>query len=577
MKNIKILVTISMILIALILLTKSTYAVEQTKFKIEINKVDENGEPLEGAEFGVQNEPRSILVTDIGNGKFQTAEITIETENQEFLFKIEETKTPKGYKGLDAPFYLRVKTGLNYEKTAYIVYQATLEGAEGNEFTGAEVICEKEDDIITVTIPNEKINIFDLALRKFITSVNDDAVTTRIPTVKVDENGKITYEHDKTPVYVANTDLVTYTLRVYNEGNVAGYAMEISDDIPDGLEFLPDNQTNKDFGWVMLDSSGNETTDVSKAVEIRTKYLENTLLKAFDETKTVSTTEPLNPSFADVKVVFKVVEKNITSADRIVTNKAQITKDKAVDENGDEMNIDDIDSVPNKWNEGEDDQDIEKIYVKFFDLSLLKWVTKTILIEDGVTTENETGFTPYDNPDQIAKVAISKKKFDKTTVKFVYNIIIKNEGEIAGYATEITDYIPEGLEFKAEDNPKWVLTSANKITTDQLKDTLLQPGETATIEVTFTWINSESNLGLKRNVAEISQDDNDRDADDIDSTPDNVTQTDYDKQQEDDDDKADVILEIKTGGNVIYIGIVLIPLIVVASGIILIKKFVFKK
>ena len=119
-----------------------------------------------------------------------------------------------------------------------------------------------------------------------------------------------------------------------------------------------------------------------------------------------------------------------------------------------------------------------------------------------------------------------------------------------------------------------MLTSANKITTDQLKDTLLQPGETATIEVTFTWINSESNLGLKRNVAEISQDDNDKDADDIDSTPDNVTPTDYDKQQEDDDDKADVILEIKTGGNVIYIGIVLIPLIVVASGIILIKKFV---
>ena len=574
MKNIKIIATISIFFIVLLLFTKSTYAVEQTTFKIEINKVDENGSPLDGADITVINEPSSILVTDLGNGKFETAKITIETENQEFLFRIEEIIAPKGYKGLEKPMYLRVKTGLNYEKTAYIVYQATLEDADGNEFLGAEVICEKEDEIITVTIPNEKIKLFDLALRKFITSVNSDEVPTRVPTVKVDENGKITYEHDKTPVYVANTDLVTYTLRVYNEGNVTGYAMEISDDIPDGLEFLPDNQTNKDFGWIMVDANGNETTSLNDAVEIRTKYLENTLLQAFDETKNISMIEPLNPSFADIKVVFKVIEKNITTADRIITNKAQITKDKAVDKDGNEINIDDIDSVPDKWNEGEDDQDIEKVYIKYFDLSLLKWVTKTIVTVDGETTETETGFTAYDNPDQIAKVAINKKKLNETTVKFVYNIIIKNEGEIAGYATEITDYIPEGLEFKAEDNPTWVKVSANKITTNQLKDKILQPGETTTIEVIFTWINGENNLGLKRNIAEISEDYNDKGSEDIDSTPDNVIIPNYDDQQEDDDDKADVILEIKTGGTASYIWLGLVSLIIVSLGITLIKKFV---
>ena len=574
MKNIKIIATISIFFIVLLLFTKSTYAVEQTTFKIEINKVDENGSPLDGADITVINEPSSILVTDLGNGKFETAKITIETENQEFLFRIEEIIAPKGYKGLEKPMYLRVKTGLNYEKTAYIVYQATLEDADGNEFLGAEVICEKEDEIITVTIPNEKIKLFDLALRKFITSVNSDEVPTRVPTVKVDENGKITYEHDKTPVYVANTDLVTYTLRVYNEGNVTGYAMEISDDIPDGLEFLPDNQTNKDFGWIMVDANGNETTSLNDAVEIRTKYLENTLLQAFDETKNISMIEPLNPSFADIKVVFKVIEKNITTADRIITNKAQITKDKAVDKDGNEINIDDIDSVPDKWNEGEDDQDIEKVYIKYFDLSLLKWVTKTIVTVDGETTETETGFTAYDNPDQIAKVAINKKKLNETTVKFVYNIIIKNEGEIAGYATEITDYIPEGLEFKAEDNPTWVKVSANKITTNQLKDKILQPGETTTIEVIFTWINGENNLGLKRNIAEISEDYNDKGSEDIDSTPDNVITPNYDDQQEDDDDKALVILEIKTGGTASYIWLGLVSLIIVSLGITLIKKFV---
>ena len=42
--------------------------------------------------------------------------------------------------------------------------------------------------------------------------------------------------------------------------------------------------------------------------------------------------------------------------------------------------------------------------------------------------------------------------------------------------------------------------------TDQLKDTLLQPGESAVVEVILTWINSEDNLDLKTNIAEISED-----------------------------------------------------------------------
>lgn len=52
-----------------------------------------------------------------------------------------------------------------------------------------------------------------------------------------------------------------------------GYAAEISDDMPAGLEFLPDNETNKEYRWVMYDKDGNKTEDVSKAVKIRTDYL----------------------------------------------------------------------------------------------------------------------------------------------------------------------------------------------------------------------------------------------------------------------------------------------------------------
>ena len=36
-----------------------------------------------------------------------------------------------------------------------------------------------------------------------------------------------------------------------------GYAAEVSDDMPAGLEFLPDNETNKGYRWVMYDKEGN--------------------------------------------------------------------------------------------------------------------------------------------------------------------------------------------------------------------------------------------------------------------------------------------------------------------------------
>lgn len=419
-----------------------------------------------------------------------------------------------------------------------------------------------------------ELRCFDLALRKFITKINDDDVTTRIPKPTVDTDGKIKYEHDKTPVYVANSDIVTYTIRVYNEGSTLGYAMEVSDDIPDGLVFLPTHDTNKQYKWKMLDSEGKETDDPQKAVEIRTTYLENTLLKPYDPTKAISETEPYNPDYAEVKVAFQVIEEEMTQEDRIIINKAQITKDKAVDEEGNEIDIDDIDSIPDEWNEGEDDQDIEKIYVKYFDLALLKWVTQTRVTVDGKTITTDTGFTPYDDPEPIAKVVIDKNKLSKTTVKFVYNIIIMNQGEIPGYATEITDYIPEGLEFVAEDNPLWTKESGNKITTRALEGKLLNPGDSATVEVIFTWKNGAENLGLKTNIAEISEDYNDKGSKDIDSTPDNVKTDDYDKQQEDDDDKALVILEIKTGGSASYIWLGLVVLTILAGGVLLIKKFV---
>ncbi|MGN1311017.1 MAG: Cys-Gln thioester bond-forming surface protein [Clostridia bacterium] len=437
-----------------------------------------------------------------------------------------------------------------------------------------------------------QLKYFDLALRKFITGVNKTEVDTRIPEFYIDEEGNYKYRHDKTPVEVTDNDNVTYTIRVYNEGTIAGYAEEIEDDIPEGLIFLPDDETNKEYGWKMYyyDEEGNlvETKNVEEAEVIRTDYLSeakgtideetgknSNLLEVFDK----ETME--EPDHRDIKVVFKVSQKDIPedNEDRIIVNKAQITDD----------SDDDEDSIPDKWNEGEDDQDKEYIYVQEFDLALFKWVTQTIVTVDGKTTTTETGFKPNvgkteatgeeyrDNSEEepVASVTIDKKKLKSTVVKFVYNIKVVNEGDIAGYATEITDYVPQGLKFVAEDNPLWTLSEEGKITTRALETKLLNPGESAEVPVVFTWINDANNLGLKKNIAAITEDYNDyKGVEDIDSVPGNEDIPNYDKEQEDDDDFALVILTLKTGKNMTYIGIIMLCITIISAGAILIKKYV---
>lgn len=474
-------------------------------------------------------------------------------------------------------------------------------GKEENGYTPGE---QDDDDFEQL-----QLKYFDLALRKFITKVDGEAPEASrepVPDVSTlidgtyDRNGKkehtATYNHPKDPLWVKNGSKVEYTIRVYNEGSEDGYAYEVSDDIPNGLVFEADDATNKAYGWVMyremtegdeniakediIEYNGKKyviTTKEEEATMIRTRYLEKTLIKAFDpETKTLS--------YADVKVVFTIKEPKDFDKDSVIINQAQITEDSGDDE----------DSTPNEWQD-EDDEDIEKVRIPIFDLSLLKWVTQSVVTVDGKTTTTNTGFKPNkgltestgegirnnNEPEPIAKVELDKKKLNKTVVKFVYKIRVTNEGEIPGYATEVTDYIPEGLEFHVEDgNNKqygWVKSGDDKIVTRALETVLLNPGESKELEITFRWINSEKNLGQKINIAEISEDANDYNTDDIDSTPNN-RENPYKEEQEDDDDFALVILSIKTGATqfMSYFTLITITLAIVGGGIILIKKYVLK-
>ena len=437
-----------------------------------------------------------------------------------------------------------------------------LPGYKDDEINNDYVPGQQDDDDF------EKVTIveFDLSLRKFITAVNETEITNREPAVDVTpiidgSSSTAIYNHPKDPVLVSNGNIVTYTIRVYNEGEVAGYASRIKDDIPVGLEFLPDNETNQEYRWVMLDEEGNITEKADKAVSIETDYLS----KEQEQTEGENLLEAFNGEeldYKDVKVAFRVTEPN--TSDRIIINQAQISEDTDKDGN----DVEDKDSTPDEWNEGEDDQDIEKVKVQYFDLSLRKWVTQAIVNKNGEETIIDTGHKAEDDPEDIVLVDLKDSEIATTTVKFRYSIRVTNEGNIAGYAKEVKDYIPEGLIFVAEDNPLWTQVDDRTIVTTQTENTLLEPGESTEVEVILTWDKVAQNFGVMDNWAEISKDDNDFDSPDIDSTPDNNV------HGEDDIDDAPVMVTVKTGQVVMYIAISMTVLIAISGGIILIKKYV---
>ncbi len=540
------------------------------EYSLTLRKVDENNNPILGVNFDING--KTYTTDENGEAEVIDSEEIFDDSIEELTInEISYTGDygQKKYIKISEPVNLYIAkdkvdnalevTGISFDKDSN--YEQTISKYVQLE-NGQKVLISAEikDDQISIVIPNIEQK-FDMSLKKFITKVDDNNLESREPEFIKDSNGEYTYKGNDEVVSVENNNLVTYTIRVYNEGNSHGYATVIEDDIPDGLEFVEDNEINKQYKWKMINDKNQITEDINEAIKIWTPYLskerggESNLIKAFDE-ETMDV-----PDYKDIQVVFKVTEPK--SKDRIVENKAQIVEARDYDN----KSAKDIDSTPNVWIDGEDDQDTEKVRVKYFDLSLSKYATKTIVIRNGKEEVVNTG--NGQEKEKIAKVDIKTSEIEDVVVKLEYLIKVTNEGEIPGYAKEITDYIPEGLKFIAEDNPLWKENNG-KATTESLADTLLMPGESAEVAIKLTWINDENNMGLKTNIAEISKDSNEYNTPDIDSTPNNMN------LDEDDTDDSQIMITTTTGQIVMYIVLTVTVLGILVVGIIVVKKVLVK-
>lgn len=172
---------------------------------------------------------------------------------------------------------------------------------------------------------------------------------------------------------------------------------------------------------------------------------------------------------------------------------------------------------------------------KVFDLAIDKKISSIIV--NGEKQEIDNG--------KIEKIQIVDKNINDTNIVVEYTIVLKNIGEIEGKA-KIVENIPSGFEFVSDDNEKyWTLEDGFLIATTEN----LQPGNTIELKVLLRWKNAESNLGTLSNVVNITDIEN----------PANFVETNL----EDNEDKCDIIIEIKKGA------ISILPYII--SGILLVS------
>ncbi len=202
---------------------------------------------------------------------------------------------------------------------------------------------------------------------------------------------------------------------------------------------------------------------------------------------------------------------------------------------------------------------------KIFDLKLDKYINK-------VEIKNSTGvqIASYDK-EKLAKVEIAAKQLDNSTVTVEYQIEVTNEGEIPGYANEIIDYIPSDLTFSKELNKDWNKNSDGTITSTNLKNTIINAGETKTLTLVLTKKMTKDTTGTSINIAEIKESSNDYAIEDKDSIAGNK------KDKEDDMSSAQLIISVKTGTTIAYIGLSIMLIITLGAGLYFIKAKVLKK
>jgi uncharacterized repeat protein (TIGR01451 family) len=237
-------------------------------------------------------------------------------------------------------------------------------------------------------------------------------------------------------------DLVSFEISVLNQGSVAAYNVEVSDYIPTGL-------TLSDATWTM--SGANAVKTIAGPIAVGGSAVTTITMK-------------IDAAFTGTKI----------------TNVAEITKGDD-DTNPNNTPPTDKDSTPGNKVPTEDDQDTDII-------ELTPVLPPATPVFDLAVVKKHTGATPYMVGDTVT-----------------YSLAIINQGNVAAYNVELSDYIPSGMTLA---DATWTAAGANAT------KTVAGPIAAGTTQMTTIKLRiSPTFTGTSiKNVVEISKADDDTNA-----------------------------------------------------------------
>lgn len=490
-------------------------------YELTVESTNVYNEKINNIKYELQNEEQSSLSSGVTeNGDLYLGTLTVREEGKK-KYIIKQIDVPNEYKKIidnDISFTLDQTWDKASKKfIVNIEYDTNLSG-------------------LKIDVENKKIKVkiqykdakYDVSIKQFVSEVDGIKQVNNEIKTSLDKNGKIIYTKNENMEKVENNQELIFTIRIYNESENAATIKDIFNEIPQGLEYI-NNELNNQNGWKLykINSLGDleETTNISEAEYIKTSILNNTELKGFNKQTMLS------PEYKELKIALKVKENKLNNG-RIATNKVKL-QDDSCDANK-ENNTDEC-----------------SVYVKKFDLNIEKNIIN-------VTVENNEGqkIINKKSNEEILKIDIPKKEIENTKLKIKYEIKVTNIGEINGYATEITDYLPEGFEAISTQTTQWVV-NGNEVKTNSLNKNLLQPGESKTIFIECTYKVNKENIGSKINSVKITEYENDSDSKDI---------------TEDNEDKEEIIITIKTGFTAICFTTIIVALLISIAVIIILKR-----
>ena len=210
--------------------------------------------------------------------------------------------------------------------------------------------------------------------------------------------------------------------------------------------------------------------------------------------------------------------------------------------------------------------DIGLIEASVFDLTLDKTVTKIT-----VQTEEETRAYDFEDGTDFAKIDIHSRQLQGAMVYMEYKVTVSNKGELAGYASTLVDYIPEGTVFSTDLNPGWYEGPDGLIYSNALENELINPGEGKSISLILVKQMTTTNTGMVSNSAEIAETFNEEAVEDADSIPGNRVDS------EDDLGTADIVISVETGGTFISGAVFVVFVIIALVGVYIFKKNVLER